>query len=87
MNVGHFRLYDLVDVTTRKELAAYYGEDWSCSLQAAQTNPYQIGVPFIWCSKQHDSRAGDASYSLRPYDRRSELSPVYREAGRLVGRR
>ena len=50
MNVGHFRLYDLVDANTRRELAAYYRTGIERSIQAAQNNPYQVGVPFIWCS-------------------------------------
>jgi hypothetical protein len=73
MNVGHFRLYDLVEVTTRRELAAYYRRGLERSLQAAQTNPYQIGVPFIWCSNNlivalatqailYDRMTGDRSY-------------------------
>ena len=73
MNVGHFRLYDLVEVTTRRELAAYYRRGLERSLQATQTNPYQIGVPFIWCSNNlivalatqailYDRMTGDRSY-------------------------
>ncbi len=50
MNVGHFRLYDLVDGQTRKQLATYYRNGLEQSVRAAQTNPYNIGVPFIWCS-------------------------------------
>lgn len=50
MNVGHFRLYDLVDANTRRELAAYYRSGIERSSKAGQNNPYQIGVPFIWCS-------------------------------------
>jgi len=50
VNVGHFRLYDLVDTQTRKQLAAYYRNGLERSLQSARTTPYQIGVPFIWCS-------------------------------------
>ena len=50
MNVGHFRLYDLVDTQMRKQLATYYRSGLEQSVRAAQTNPYAIGVPFIWCS-------------------------------------
>ncbi len=50
MNIGHFRLYDLVDARTRKKLASYYESGLEHALRAAEKNPYQIGVPFIWCS-------------------------------------
>jgi hypothetical protein len=50
MNVGHFRLYDLVDANIRKALAEYYRAGLERSFNAALRNPYGIGVPFIWCS-------------------------------------
>ena len=50
MNVGHFRLYDLVDANTRKELAAYYRTGLERAAKTAEGNPYQVGAPFIWCS-------------------------------------
>jgi hypothetical protein len=50
MNVGHFRLYDLVDRTMKKTLAGYYREGIDACEKAGQTNPYGVGVPFIWCS-------------------------------------
>lgn len=50
MNLGHFRLFDLVDAHTRRQLAAYYENGLERSVRAALKNPYQIGVPFIWCS-------------------------------------
>ena len=50
MNVGHFRLYDLVDRRFKKELAGYYREGIERCLVAGARNPYRIGVPFIWCS-------------------------------------
>jgi endoglucanase len=50
MNLGHFRLYDLVDAPTRKQLAGYYEAGIERALRAAEKNPFQIGVPFIWCS-------------------------------------
>ena len=50
MNVGHFRLYDLVDVRTRRQLAAFYREGIDACVKAGLRNPYNIGVPFIWCS-------------------------------------
>jgi endoglucanase len=50
MNVGHFRLYDAAPPTIKKLLAGFYREGIERSIKMGQTNPYQIGVPFIWCS-------------------------------------
>jgi hypothetical protein len=50
MNVGHFRLYDLVDRNFKKTLAGYYRAGIERCVTAAEKNPYRIGVPFIWCS-------------------------------------
>src|SRR2546429_7114065 len=50
MNLGHFRLYDLVDRKTRKLLADYYRSGLERCARAAEKDPYRIGVPFIWCS-------------------------------------
>jgi hypothetical protein len=50
MNLGHFRLYDLVDAEFKTELAGYYRAGIERCLRAGQKNPYRVGVPFIWCS-------------------------------------
>jgi endoglucanase len=50
MNLGHFRLYELVDAPTKRQLAAFYREGIEQCVKKAQNNPYGIGVPFIWCS-------------------------------------
>lgn len=50
MNLGHFRLYDLVEAPEKAALAAYYREGIERCVRAAGQNPYRIGVPFIWCS-------------------------------------
>jgi hypothetical protein len=50
MNVGHFRLYDLVDSATKRQLAAFYREGIEACVKAGLKNPFEIGVPFIWCS-------------------------------------
>ena len=50
MNVGHFRLYDLVDARTKKQLATFYREGIERTVKQGASNPYGIGVPFIWCS-------------------------------------
>ncbi|HSL55767.1 MAG TPA: glycoside hydrolase family 9 protein [Pyrinomonadaceae bacterium] len=50
MNIGHFRLYDLVDARTKKQLADFYRQEIERCLGKSAGNPYRIGVPFIWCS-------------------------------------
>ena len=50
MNAGHFRLYDLVDAATKKQLATFYRQQIERCLKRGETNPYNVGVPFIWCS-------------------------------------
>lgn len=50
LNVGHFRLYDLVDADFQAKLAGYYREGIERCRKAGESNPYQVGVPFIWCS-------------------------------------
>ena len=50
INLGHFRLYDLVDPRTKKQLAGFYREGIERTVAQGKTNPYEIGVPFIWCS-------------------------------------
>ena len=73
MNVGHFRLYELTDARTRKQLAGFYREGLERTLKQAETNPYRIGVPFIWCSNNlavalatqgalYERMTGDARY-------------------------
>ncbi|MDB6029521.1 MAG: glycoside hydrolase family 9, partial [Verrucomicrobiales bacterium] len=50
MNVGHFRLYDLVDKKFQKQLAGYYADGIKQCMAMGEKNPYHVGVPFIWCS-------------------------------------
>jgi hypothetical protein len=50
MNAGHFRLHDLVDARTKRQLAAFYREQIEQCIKRSEGNPYRIGVPFIWCS-------------------------------------
>jgi hypothetical protein len=50
VNVGHFRLYELVDEELKKLLASYYRDGIERCVAAGEKNPYRIGVPFIWCS-------------------------------------
>ncbi|QXD14549.1 glycoside hydrolase family 9 protein [Rhodocaloribacter litoris] len=50
VNVGHFALYPHVDGAFRDTLAGYYRDGIEHALRRGQTNPFRIGVPFIWCS-------------------------------------
>ena len=50
MNAGHFRLYDLVARQMKQQLVRFYREGLDRTVQQGETNPYHIGVPFIWCS-------------------------------------
>jgi len=50
MNVGHFRLYDLVDDEFRAKLAGYYRDQIEVCIKRSAENPYRVGAPFIWCS-------------------------------------
>jgi endoglucanase len=50
MNIGHFRLYDLVDAEFQKLLAQYYRAGIERCIRSGEKNPYRVGVPFIWCS-------------------------------------
>ena len=50
VNVGHFRLYGLVDDDFKKILAGYYRAGIERCVRAGEKNPYRAGVPFIWCS-------------------------------------
>lgn len=50
MNIGHFRLHELVDAPTQAELAGYYRQGIERCVDAGRENPYRMGIPFIWCS-------------------------------------
>lgn len=49
-NVGHFALYPLVDPKTKRELAGYYRSGIERIVARSKTNPWGVGVPFLWCS-------------------------------------
>jgi endoglucanase len=50
MNLGHYRLYDLVNEEIRERLLGYYRSEIESCKKSSADNPYGIGVPFIWCS-------------------------------------
>jgi endoglucanase len=73
VNVGHFALYPLVDTALRDTLAGYYRDGIERTMERGRTNPFGIGVPFIWCSNNlttalitqillYELMTGDARY-------------------------
>lgn len=50
VNVGHFALHPHVDAAFQDTLASYYRESIEATLRRGRTNPFLVGVPFIWCS-------------------------------------
>jgi hypothetical protein len=59
MNLGHFRLYDLLPpdpkprprpTPPRAKLATYYSNQIIHCRERSEGNPYRFGAPFIWCS-------------------------------------
>jgi hypothetical protein len=51
-NAGHFRVHGLAHAppALRRQVAAFYRRGLDDTLAVAHANPWQIGVPFIWCS-------------------------------------
>jgi len=50
INMSHFVLHELVEEDFKEKLAGYYKQEIENIAEKAKTNPYGIGVPFIWCS-------------------------------------
>ncbi len=50
VNLGHYALYPLVDKAFQDTLAGYYRDGITKVWEKARANPYEIGIPFIWCS-------------------------------------
>jgi len=50
INMGHFALYDLVNEDFKDTLATYYQDGIEYTFKKSKTNPYGVGIPFIWCS-------------------------------------
>jgi hypothetical protein len=50
MNIGHYRLHEVAGASVRREVAAYYEAGLEATVAAGKRNPWNIGVPFIWCS-------------------------------------
>ncbi len=50
INIGHYALYNLVDDDFKESLKEYYKMGIEATLERAEQNVYNVGVPFIWCS-------------------------------------
>ncbi len=50
VNLAHCRLSLYVDETTRARLAGYYRAGLERIRQRAESNPYRLGTPLVWCS-------------------------------------
>jgi len=49
-NIGHYALWQVADEEFQDTLANYYRVNIQGVQERAQNNPYNIGIPFIWCS-------------------------------------
>ena len=49
-NIGHYELYGIADGRTKREVATYYRDGIERIFARGKTNPYGVGVPFLWCS-------------------------------------
>lgn len=73
VNVGHFALHRVAPSDVQKELEQYYRTGIEMCQNRANENPFQVGVPFIWCSNNlvsalitqiifYERMSGDLSY-------------------------
>ncbi len=84
VNIGHFALYEHVDTDFKSTLAGFYKSGIEDNLKRGKTNPYNIGVPFIWCSNNlltslitqgilYEKMTGDKTYSKFMIEQRDWL--------------
>lgn len=50
INLGHYSLHEVVDRDFKKTLESFYQEGIEYTLKKAQASPFEVGIPFIWCS-------------------------------------
>lgn len=50
VNLGHWRLYPLVEKPEQEKLAGYYRTGLERVEAKAKQNPYRLGTPLVWCS-------------------------------------
>jgi endoglucanase len=76
INLGHYYLHEVVDKDFQKTLENFYKEGIEYTLKKAQTSPFEVGIPFIWCSNNlmtslatqiilYEKMSGDNQYN--PY--------------------
>ena len=49
-NIGHYSLYQIAGAATKREVVGYYRDGIERISARARTNPFRVGVPFLWCS-------------------------------------
>jgi hypothetical protein len=73
INLGHFVLHGLLQDDFRDTLANYYRTGIEWCRERASRNPFNVGVPFIWCSNNlltglitqlilYEKMTGDTTY-------------------------
>lgn len=76
INLGHYSLHEVVDSSFQKILEGFYKEGIDYTLAKSKTSPFEVGIPFIWCSNNlmtslatqlilYEKMSGDISY--QPY--------------------
>lgn len=50
INLGHYSLHEVADEAFKKILEAYYREGIEYTLARSKNSPFEVGIPFIWCS-------------------------------------
>lgn len=84
INAGHFVLHGVVEGEFRDTLANYYRSGIESCRNRAGSNPYGIGIPFIWCSNNlltslitqvilYEKMTGDTSYEQFMVEQRDWL--------------
>ena len=84
INIGHYALFDQVEKSFQDTLVSYYKTEIEHIARRAITNPYGIGVPFIWCSNNlitsfitqvllYEKMTGDTKYHQLMLDHRDWL--------------
>jgi hypothetical protein len=83
-NIGHFALYPLADEDFKQKLAGWYRAGIERCSKRAETNIYNVGIPFIWCSNNlvtalitqiilYEKMTGDRQYRQLMIDHRDWL--------------
>lgn len=76
INLGHFSLHEVVEPEFQKTLETFYQEGIDYTLAKSKTSPFEVGIPFIWCSNNlmtslatqlilYEKMSGDKQY--QPY--------------------